>query len=204
MRDFNRPGLSGSLILFLLFLLNSSLFCQQKEKNGFIGIVIGPSYPIADFGDHSVNNSNSGYTEISRCDFLIDFGYRFGKYHGLSASYFSHQYDVDTSATDISWGLGGIVAGPMFTVPVTDRLLFDVSLNLGYVNGDLKFNHDLADELMGHGLGIVLKGMIRYNVLKRWCIMAETSYITTKQRLKIGTKKNMQAINLNFGAGFRL
>jgi hypothetical protein len=201
---FKRQIIPGGILFLLILSLNTNLYSQQKEKNGFIGIVIGPSFPIADFGDHSNKNSNSGYAEISRLDYMIDFGYRFGKHFGLSASYFVHQYDVDTSTTDLSWGLGGIVAGPMLIIPVTDKILFDLSLNFGYVTGDLSIDHDLVDELMGHGLGIVVKGLIRYNVLKRWCIIAETSYVTTNQKLKIGINKNLQAINLNFGMAFRL
>jgi hypothetical protein len=204
MRSFNINF--NRLILFLsilLLLFSSFTFGQEREKNGFIGIVVGPSFPIADFGDHSSTNANSGYAEKSRLDYMVDFGYRFGKYYGISASYFVHQYDVDTSTIGLSWGLGGIVAGPMLIIPVTDKLLFDLSLNLGYVTSDLSNDH-LDDDLMGHGLGIVAKCLIRYNVLKRWCIIAETSYITTNQRLKIGIHKNVQAINLNFGAGFRL
>ena len=200
----NRSVFLASIILLLFSSFFSITFGQEKDKNGFIGIVIGPSFPIADFGDHSNINTNSGYAEKSRLDYMFDFGYRFGKYYGISASYFVHQYDVDTSATDLSWGLGGIVAGPMLIIPLTDKFLFDLSLNFGYVTGDLSIDHDLIDELMGHGLGIVVKGLIRYNVLKRWCIIAETSYVTTNQRLKIGTTKNLQAINLNFGMGFRL
>jgi hypothetical protein len=203
-RNLGRSILLGQILLLLFFSLNINTFSQQKEKNGFIGIVIGPSFPMADFGNHSDKNANSGYAEKSRLDYMVDFGYRFGKNYGLSASYFVHQYDVDTSKTDLSWGLGGIVAGPMLIIPVTDKILFDLSLNFGYVTGDLSIDHDLVDELMGHGLGIVVKGLVRYNVLKRWCIIAETSYVTTNQRLKIATNKNLQAINLNFGMGFRL
>jgi hypothetical protein len=204
MRIFKRQIVPGQILLLLIFSLNTNSFSQQKEKNGFIGIVIGPSFPTSDFGDHSDKNTNSGYAEISRRDYMVDFGYRFGKYYGLSASYFVHQYDVDTSITDFSWGLSGIVAGPMFIIPLTNKILCDVSLNFGYVGGDLSIDNELIDDLMGHGLGIVVKGLIRYNLLKRWCIIVETSYMTTNQRLKIGTTKNLQAINLNFGMGFRL
>jgi hypothetical protein len=116
-----------SLLIVFTCLANSITFSQEKEKNGFIGIVIGPSLPIADFGDNSRKNTNSGYAENSRLDYIVDFGYRFGKYYGISASYFVHQYDVDTSTIGLTWGLGGIVAGPMLIIPVTDKLLFGIT-----------------------------------------------------------------------------
>ncbi len=195
---------TGHVLVFLIFSFYTNVFGQEKEKNGYIGFAIGPSFPISDFGDQSKKNVSSGYAEISSHDYRLDFGYRLGTHYGLSASYFVHQFDVDTSSTDLSWGLSGIVAGPMVIVPLSNKILCEVSFNFGYVGGVLSVDNELFDELSGHGLGIVLKGLIRYNILKRWCVIVETSYLTTNQRLKMGTTKNIQAINLSFGAGFRL
>ena len=65
--------------LFLaIILLGADLFAQAIEKKGYIGITLGPSFPLADFADNSLSNTKAGYAKRGFSDSFINFGYRFG------------------------------------------------------------------------------------------------------------------------------
>ena len=80
---------------------------------------------------------------------MIDFGFRFDEYFELSTSYFDHDYDVDTSKSELFWSLSGILAGPMIILPFSKNLYYDMSFCLGNTTGNLSISRNMPDNFMG-------------------------------------------------------
>jgi hypothetical protein len=191
-------------LFFAMILLSTNLFAQTNEKKGYIGMTLGPSYPILDFADNSINNVNAGFARRGYSNTLINFGYRFGKNLGISASVFYSQYDVYQSATDIWWAVSGITAGPMLTIPVTDKLFLDMKTNFGFVAADYVIEGLLYNENAGRGLGIDIRTSIRYNLFKRWCFIIEGGFLSSNQKYLDAREMKIQNINLIMGIAFRI
>lgn len=126
-----------SLISFVCFRANSQTVTQKSS----IGITIGPSFPIGDFGNKDLANSQSGLAKVG--GFLgIDYSYKFSKYFGAMVSAQGRIHGVDENAlaaygvpegtgaglsiTTGVWKVGAIMAGVFQTVPLTK----DEKLNL--------------------------------------------------------------------------
>jgi hypothetical protein len=192
------------ILLFLSILLCANISAQPKEKKGFIGILIVPSIPVANFADNSLDNKSAGFAKKSYTNYFIDFGYRFGKNLGLSATYFTSNYKIDSSAADLSWGFGGITAGPMWSTHVADKFFLDLRVNFGYTTADIFVKDNLPKEYSGHGLGIDTRVSLRYNLFRHWCVLAEAGYLSSNQKFGDGRKEKIQIINLGLGFAFRL
>ncbi|MBB2144997.1 outer membrane beta-barrel protein [Pedobacter sp. LMG 31464] len=127
------------LITFLYFNVNA----QTITKKSAIGISIGPSFPLGDFGDKDISNENSGLAKIG--GFLgIDYSYTFSKYFGGIVSLQGRLHSVDENALSAyavpdgtgaslsmkttAWKTGSIMAGIFHTVPLTknEKLNFEV------------------------------------------------------------------------------
>jgi hypothetical protein len=191
-------------LLLLIITFSAAIYAQSKEKKGFIGILIGPSFPVGNFADNSPTNENAGFANMSRTNLSFDFGYRLGKNIGISASYFSTDHKIDSSANDLSWGIGGITLGPMWSVQLANKFFMDMRLNFGYITASILMDDPKLKDYIGHGLGIDTRATIRYNLLRRWCIIAEAGYLSTQQKFNDGQKKKIQDINFGLGFGFRL
>lgn len=126
-----------SLISFVCFNANSQTVTQKSS----IGITIGPSFPLGDFGSKDLGNSESGLAKVG--GFLaIDYSYKFSKYFGAIVSAQGRMYSVDEKAlaaygvpdgtgaslsiTTSAWKMGAIMAGVFQVVPLTK----DEKLNL--------------------------------------------------------------------------
>lgn len=187
-----------------MILLSANLFAQTNEKKGYIGIVLGPSFPISDFGDNSINNKYAGYAKTGYSDSFINFGYIFGKNLGISVSVFFSSYDIDTTATDYWWEVMGITAGPMLSIPVSDKLFFETKLNFGFVGVNYVTDGYLHKENEANGLGIDIRTSLRYNLFKRWCIIIESGFLSSNQIKLDGRDIKIQNINLGLGIAFRI
>lgn len=197
-------NIKKSISLFFMIFLVANLFAQTNEKKGYIGIVLGPSFPVSDFGDNSIKNKNAGYAKTGYSDSFINFGYRLGKNFGISASVFFSSYDVDTTATGYWWEVMGITAGPMLSIPVSDKLFFDMKLNFGFVGADYIIDGFSYDENVGSGLGSDIRASLRYNLFRRWCFIIESSFLSSNQKFLGGREKKIQNINLGLGIAFRI
>lgn len=175
-------------ILILIFIyFGANLFAQTNVNKGFIGIAIGPSFPLGDF-------AKTGYSSN-----LINFGYRFGQNFGICASVFYNQNDVNNSSADMWWGLAGYTVGPMFSLPVKDKFFFDLKAKLGWVTAQLVIDDYVTKKNIGTGLGIDLRASFRYNFSRRWSIFTEAGYLSSNQKFQDGREEKMQVIILGLG-----
>ena len=119
----------------------SSYNNEDYSRKGFIGISIGPSFPIGDYSELPIGLNLS----------LIDFGYLFNKNIGIAGKWFGTAHAED----GVTFGLGGLLVGPLGSVPVTETINFKGKL-LGE-DGALLHPHDgesdTSDDILYVGIG---------------------------------------------------
>ena len=158
-----------NLVIILLILLSFNLYSQDSEKKGFIGITIGPSIPIGDFADKSQDNSDAGFANTGLNINLINFGYRFGKNLGLAASWFGTAYTANIIGEEIMWSLGGLLVGPMYYLPVDEKINFNLKCMIGFTAAQfeiIELNEGESSEL---GFGFDLGASTHFNLSEKWC-----------------------------------
>ncbi len=122
-----------TVIFFLLFITENNLFSQETEavnpRKGFIGIAIGPAFAMGDYG------SVDGGAQLN----LINFGYLFSPNLGIAGTWFGTSFaPAGTNDSDEMMGLGGMMFGPMGSIPVNNyKFQFDARLLIGYAGGNI-------------------------------------------------------------------
>lgn len=134
--------------LIILFLLISQVVFGQGVSRQFLGLSIGPSYPLSDFSKAILDDSTSGFAQTG---LAIDFNYAYRLTHNfglmVEINYSSNkidnykyknaleaehpEYGVSVESTK-SWSSGGIFVGPYLRLPLGDKLSFDVRALGGY------------------------------------------------------------------------
>jgi hypothetical protein len=170
------------------------------EHESFIGILQGPSFPLGDFRGKAWSSNlysvKTGYNSN-----IINLGYRISPKLGFSVLVFDNQYDVNVKNSQIWWDWSGFLAGPLFTLPLTNRIFFDLKPRIGIANATLALNEE--NQEMGSGLAVNLSASLRYNFSKRWCILTETGYLSSRQVVSTIGERKLQAYNLCFGIAYR-
>lgn len=189
------------LIILLLVVLSANLFAQSNERKGFIGITLGPSMPIGDFGNQSLSNFNAGFAKTGLNISLINFGYRFGTNFGIAGTWFGAANPVNINNVTATWSYGSLMVGPMLTFPINKKLDFDLKGMIGYVSA--KMDLDNFGETSLTGVGFDFGTALRYNFSERWCLLFNADYFSSNSKSDDG-KQKIAAINLAFGVGYRL
>jgi len=182
-------------------MLSANLFAQSSDRKGFIGITIGPSIPIGDFADNSLNNDNAGYAKTGLNINLINFGYKFGQNFGITGLWFGAAHSVDFSAVDAMWSYGGLMGGPMLSFPINEKLIFDLKGMIGFVSA--KLDMYALGETSGIGVGFDFGASFRYNFSEKWCLLINGDYLASTSKFDEGDQK-ISTINLSLGIAFRL
>jgi|WetSurMetagenome_2_1015567.scaffolds.fasta_scaffold00935_15 hypothetical protein len=171
------------------------------EHKSYIGLVVGPSFPVGDFGDKSSDNPDAGFAKTGYFGSVINVGYRITKDIGISINLFDNQYDVDKENSNDWWAVVGEMIGPMFTIPVYKRLFFDIKPRIGSVEAQLQSDNDLLDD--GRGFALNLNASLQYNIARRICILVESGYFTSRLRFDSGERKRISTFDIGFGAAYR-
>ncbi len=134
------------IIIALLFLSQIS-FGQSLNKQ-FIGLSIGPSFPLDDFSKAVLADSTSGFAKTGVA-LVFNYAYRvthnFGlqlivNYSGNNLDNIKYKnqleaahdgYGVSVESTK-SWSSGGLFLGPYLRFPITDKLSWDVRALAGF------------------------------------------------------------------------
>jgi hypothetical protein len=123
-----------------LLVLSNLIFAQSNPKQ-YVGLAVGPSFPIGQFASAELNDSTSGYAKTG---IAIEFTYayrithNFGvqaiiNYDGNGFDYQNYQnqlqmahegYEVIVEVTR-NWSSGGIMVGPFLTFPISEKLSWD-------------------------------------------------------------------------------
>jgi len=177
------------------------IMVAQNEHKSYIGLLMGPSFPVGDLRDGSSSNENAGQAVTGYCANLVNVGYRITPRIGASVFLFDNQYDTAEETNGEWWGVSGILAGPMFTFPIATRLLVDLKPRIGFAGTQLLDEEDLLDD--GSGVALNLSASLQYNFARRWSAMTEAGYFSSSPKYKSGGGTKIQAVNLGFGIAYR-
>jgi hypothetical protein len=173
----------------------------RYEHDSYIGMLMGPSFPLGNFSFRSSGARNIYSVKLGYSSNVINLNYKIKPSFGISFLAFNDQYDVGTAGSDIWWAWTGFLIGPFFSFPLTNRLSMDIKPRFGSADASI----ELTSDYQSSGSGIVVNPCIsfRYNFAKRWCALTEAGYITSSPDVLDIGKTQLQAINLDFGVGYR-
>ena len=175
-----------------------SHFESDYEHRNYFGWVIGPSFPFGDFGKSSGNNNSviaaSGYSSD------LNFGLKLSPKLTISLSGFYNQYDVNEGNKGYYWLVGGGAIGPVFEIPITDKISVDLKPRIGILEARLIMTEAYVATI-GSGIAVNPGASLKYNIARRWIIITKAEYIySSPEELDFN---NIQTFNLGFGAGYR-
>jgi len=139
------------VIIFLMLFLNPALYSQDDEV--FVSLSGGASIPLGEYAADDFSVESSGFARVGG-NFNIYFGYRFNEFLSIAGlldgcvnrydyvevqDWFTENFAESLPGTSWvveskNWGLGGLLVGPVGSIPiVTNRFFFDVRLLGGFL-----------------------------------------------------------------------
>jgi hypothetical protein len=181
---------------------NTNNLNQEFERKGYIGISLGPSFPMGDFKNGALTG-----LQIS----LINFGYLFTKNIGVTANWFGSAYDISTEGVldNATWSIGGLTFGPLISFSVNDVFEFDIRPTVGFIyvvtpefsaNGIIYLGSDNAT-----AFNLDLGATVRFNFAKRWALLANIDYMSSKPKFAtIDLYQQINTLGITAGIAYRL
>ncbi len=172
---------------------------KKKEHKGYLGIYVGPSFPVGHFGNHSWTDEKAGISNRGWQFSVIDFGINFIPNFGISATIkgasipLDVQYLADQYAKEYGgqftveasrWGFGGFHVGPFLTIPLK-KLEIDFRLLTGFmiaispkqtVTQNYTGESQSRNSEVGSSLSVSFGTGVRYHVSNRLSLMAHAEY----------------------------
>lgn len=189
------------ILAFTLFILTLNwsqyIIAQEKKNQLFVGFTYTPSFPVGNFADNSINNENAGFAKntFGIADILLDFEFIFKNNLGLSSTYIAEDYSIEQNDSESNLSFSCITLGPAYSFTFNKNFILDLKCQLGYVTSLLFLNGN-HDSLMGKGLGVDFRSLLRYQVFKRWCLIAQCGYFSSKQNFDDVPRIEIQALNI--------
>jgi hypothetical protein len=178
------------IIRFIISYIQEEIATTHKfEHKGYIGFSTGLSFASNEFAfDIPVDN----YKGMERIDFSSKtiFGYRITEQIGVIFSIRTNQYStVGDSQIPMSWNLDAFTAGPVLSLPISDKFRFDFSPSIGFASAYLYVDNE--EVYTGGGFGVNISGALEYDISKRWVGSVSSGYLSSKQEFKVVAKPVM-------------
>lgn len=206
-------------VIYLLLLLSSwSLEAQeisQKERRSFIGGTLGISIPRGDFASRDATNvANPGFASTGLHVKLVQVALIFKNNLGIAGGWYGNANSLESSSVTGSvgqvWGYGGILLGPIYTIPFK-KMNFDIKAGIGYNVATIlesSFagifrNEGETTTTIAYNMGCAL----RYHITEKTSLIWEFDLFrsdVTFDRVLNGETQKFRSANLAFGAAFRL
>jgi len=188
------------VIIFFVLVLSINLKGQDFERKGYIGIMLGPSFPYGEFASNETYYD--GYAETGMNINLLTFGYKIWNNFGITGSWFGIANPIDFYGIDGMWGVGAIMAGPLYSIPIKERFDLDLKGMFGFALLTKQF--DSGETSSAFGTGYEFGMMLRYDFVKNWCFMLNIETINTKLDIQPDRDPKVSLINLSFGIAYRI
>ena len=167
---------------------------ESVRKKGFIGLELGANIPVGKFADENDGAAKTGF-QIN----LINFGYLFSDNIGITATWFGASNPIEGASNDYLWSHGGLLVGPLFSFPVSEKIEWDVKPMVGLSWASIT-NTDLE---LASSFAFNLGTQFRFNVSRLIDLTLGVDYTTAKFKWDIGDQ-TMGTIALKGGFAFRL
>ncbi len=200
-RSFENFEKYRSPLLNYSYIQDEIVAIHKFEHRGYIGFSAGLSFARDEFAfDIPVNN----YKGIERTGFSSKtiFGYRITEQIGVNFSIRSNEYStVGDSEIPMSWTLAAFTAGPVLSLPISEKFRFDFSPSIGFASAYLYV--DNKEVYTGGGFGVNISGALAYDFSKRWVGSFSTGYLTSKQEFKEGGNGKARDMDIQLGLAYK-
>ncbi len=170
---------------------------NAERRKGFIGLSLGVSIPVGDFADKADGLAKTGI-QLN----LINFGYLFSENFGITATWFGAANPIDADGYD-PWSYGGIMAGPLLSFPLSQKVEWDFRPMIGYsvtTLPDIGYGIEQASSF-----ALNIGTVIRVNVGTKVSLLLSADYFSTKPTFKdYGFEQSIDTISFGFGVAYRL
>ena len=191
---------------------------NQKRK-GYIGLSLGPSFPLGDFKEKNNFPFGTGLTgpETTSTGLqftLVNFGYLFTEHFGIAGSWFGAAYSRSSNRNyELDpWSCGALMVGPLLSYPISEKLEWDLRPMIGcsVCSGDPENTTPVTIE-SSMALIVNLGTVFRIHAGKRFSFLLTADYFSTKLKFEdlwVGSssakEQAINAISLGFGFAYRL
>ena len=167
-----------------------------QKPRGYVGASIGPSIPVGAFADRADGAAKTG-VQLN----LVNFGYFFTENIGISGIWFGAANPVSEASYN-PWSYGGLLAGPLFSIPVSKTVAWDFRPMIGYSVTTVSDVGDVKDEAMAFAFN--LGTLIRIDLNQKYALTFNADYFSTKPYFKdYGFEQNIGTISIGVGLAYR-
>jgi len=170
---------------------------NQNKRKGYIGLSFGPSMPLGDFADQSNGAAKTGL-HLN----LINFGYLYSNNVGVAATWFGASNAIDIKGID-PWSYGGLMVGPLFSFPVSEKADWDLKPMIGYSATTVPDLGQGTEQATSFAFNIGTQ--IRFHVSNKVSFILSADYFSTKPVFEdYGIEQKINTLSLEFGVAYRL
>ncbi|NBG67020.1 hypothetical protein [Acidiluteibacter ferrifornacis] len=177
-------------------------------KKGYLGLTIGISNPVGEFGADDNGLAKTG-VQIN----LLNFGYRFSKNIGIAGTWFGAANSLDGDQIKSPWTYGGILLGPLFTFHLASRVELDLRPMVGYTAfTSPKFDIDNSPfytQTIGGDRSSVfaynIGSMFRFHTGAKTSLLLSVDYFNARPEFDESQfRQEVETITIGFGVALRL
>jgi hypothetical protein len=189
-----------NLALILIVLICTISFGQTNDQNqsitrkGFIGLGLGFNIPIGNYAKITDGGAKTG-AQLT----LINFGYLFSDRIGLTATWFGASNPIAGVSSIYMWSYGGILAGPLFSFPLSKKIEWDIKPMIGISWASI-LNTNLP---VSYSLGLNIGTGLRFNISRLIALTLDVDYKIGNYQWSIG-HQTISTIGVKGGLVFRL
>lgn len=160
-------------VLTILCTLN---FVSAQESKFYLGLGLGVAFPGGDVSDTDGLKTGLDLT-------LLNMGYRFSENWGATLTWGSSGHAIE-DVDDIAAGVGYLAVGPMCTLPISDKISWDIKPQYafsmaGVYRGDLAEETGL-DEPISRGSAFIFGNSLVFGSGKGFKFSINLDYLTGK------------------------
>lgn len=186
--------------LLLVSFLSLQAMSQEKDPQGYLGLMLGPSFP---YGNYSASgNFYDGYAQTGVNINLLTFGYKIWNNLGITASWSGMANSLDYFGSNGTNAVGNLMVGPMYSFSLSEKFDLDLRLMLGYTTERRKM--DSSGTATANGPSWAAGAMLHYNFAKRWQLIMNLENYQTHLDIQPDKDPKVLLVNLSFGLAYRL
>lgn len=199
-------------LLLFLFYLHLLLFGQNEK--GYVGVSVGPSFPLRDFADNNINNINAGFakTGVNINAFVV--------FKPLEKLGIVTQIRVQNNPVNIGqlnrqlraqytdkgangWRVDGFMLGILGSFFLPDiNITFGPKAIIGIVDTSTPSfysNYSKVSSLSVFSIAALIGAGLRYGINDKTSFLINTDFLYTKCY-----SQNISTYNLEFGIAFKI